>query len=162
MDIPIVYRELRQGEEELIFRFVSRVFNQFVAPEYSQEGIIEFMKYIQPDQFTVHIRKNHFILIAEYSSEIIGLIAVRDHNHIALFFVDAPFQRSGVGRELFHKALVICRRNDSGISQITVNASPNSINAYENMGFRPIDAEQCVNGIRFVPMVLRLVQVDGG
>ena len=153
---------MRQGEEGLIFRFVSRVFNEFVAPEFSQEGIDEFMKYIQPDELTIHIRKNHFILIAEFSSEIIGVIAVRDFNHIALFFVDTPFQRRGVGRELFRKALEICRCNNLGLSQITVNASPNSINAYESMGFQPTDSEQCVNGIRFVPMARRLPKLDGG
>jgi GNAT superfamily N-acetyltransferase len=101
-------------------------------------------------------------LIAEFSFEIIGVIAVRDYNHIALFFVDTPFQRRGVGRELFRKALEICRCNNLGLSQITVNASPNSINAYESMGFQPTDSEQCVNGIRFVPMAWRLPKVDGG
>ena len=162
MDIPIEYRKMRQGEESLIFRFVSRVFNEFVAPEFSQEGIDEFMKYIRPDELTIHIRKNHFILIAEFSSEIIGVIAVRDYNHIALFFVDTLFQRRGVGRELLRNALDTCRWNDLSLSQITVNASPNSINAYESMGFQPTDSEQCVNGIRFVPMNLRLPQVDDG
>lgn len=147
---------MRQGEEYHIFRFVSRVFNEFTAPEFSQEGIDKFMKYIQADELTIHIRRNHFILIAEFSSAIIGVIAVRDYNHIALFSVDTPFQRRGRGRELFRKALEICRCNDVGLSQITVNASPNAINAYEIMGFQPTDSEQCADGIRFVPMALLL------
>lgn len=162
MDLSIVYRKMRQGEEGAIFRFVARVFNEFVAPEFSKEGISEFMKYIQPAELTNHIRKSHFILIAEFSTEIIGAIAIRDYNHIALFFVDTSFQRRGVGKELFRKALENFRCNDIGLSQITVNASPNSINAYESMGFKATDSEQCVNGIRFVPMALHLSQVDGG
>jgi len=161
MEIPIVYREMMQGEESQIFAFVSRVFNEFVAPEFSQEGIDAFMKYIQPEELAIHIRRNHFVLIAELSSEIIGVIAIRDNNHIALLFVDSRFQRRGVGRQLFGKALEVCRCDELGLSQITVNASLNSIKVYGCLGFTPTDVEQCVNGIRFVPMVLRLSQVGG-
>jgi hypothetical protein len=49
MDTSIVYRVMKYGEEDRVFVFVSRVFSEFVAPQYSQEGIGEFMKYIQPD-----------------------------------------------------------------------------------------------------------------
>ena len=150
------------GEQNQVFVFVSKVFGEFVAPTYSQEGIEEFMKYIQPDELARRIRGNHFVLIAELSSEIIGVIEVRDYNHIALLFVDPQFQRKGVGRELFRKALEMCRGTEVSLSRLTVNASPNSIKAYESMGFQATDIEQCVNGIRFVPMVLRLFQEGDG
>ncbi len=153
---------MKRGEEGLVFAFVSGVFNEFVAPEYSHEGIEEFMEYIQPDELASRAQKNHFSLIAELGSEIVGVIEVRNYSHVALLFVDSRFQRRGVGTELLRKALEICRRSESNLSQVSVNASPNSITAYERMGFTPTDVDQCVNGIRFVPMALRLVQEDGG
>lgn len=162
MDGPIVYKEMKRGEEGLVFAFVSGVFNEFIAPEYSQEGVEEFMKYIQPDKLASRAQGNHFSLIAELGSEIVGVIEIRNYSHVALLFVDSRFQRRGVGRELLRKALEICRRNDSSLSQLSVHASPNSITAYERMGFKPTDVEQCVNGIRFVPMTLPLAQEDGG
>jgi GNAT superfamily N-acetyltransferase len=162
MDKPIVYRDMKRGEEGLVFTFVSGVFNEFVAPQYSQEGVEEFMKYIQPEELSSRTQGNHFSLIAELDSEIVGVIEIRNYSHVALLFVDSRFQRKGVGRELLRKAMEICRRNELSLSQVTVNASPNSVTAYERMGFKPTDAEQCVNGIRFVPMALRLVQEDGG
>jgi GNAT superfamily N-acetyltransferase len=87
---------------------------------------------------------------------------VRDHKHVALFFVDSEHQRRGIGRELFRKALEHCSRHDFSTSQITVNASPNSVNAYKNLNFKPTSKEQCINGIRFVPMTMRLQQTRSG
>ena len=161
MNIPIEFRRMKQGDEIQVFTFIADVFNQFVAPEFSQVGIEEFMKYIQPDALARHIKSNHFALIAAAKSKIIGVIAVRDYNHVALFFINSRYQRMGIGRELFRKALKICDRYGVKPLQITVNASPNSINAYKKLDFEPTDIEQCVNGIRFVPMALRLQQSEG-
>ena len=77
---------------------------------------------------------------------------VRDYNHVALFFVESQHQRKGIGRELLRIALEHCRLHDEETSHVTVNASPNSINAYKRLNFEPTDKEQCVNGIRFIPM----------
>ncbi|UCD81493.1 MAG: GNAT family N-acetyltransferase [Desulfobacterales bacterium] len=162
MDIPIQYRRMKHGEESQVSAFVSGVFHQFVSPEFSQQGIEEFMKYIQPDALDSQLKGNHFALIATLGSEIIGVIEVRDCNHVALFFVDPRFQRMGIGNELFRKATEICKQQVVNLSEMTVNASPNSVTAYEKLGFKPADIEQCVNGIRFVPMALRLQQVAGG
>jgi GNAT superfamily N-acetyltransferase len=162
MDIPIEYRTMKNGDESQVFTFIEGVFNKFVAPEFSKEGIEEFMKYIQPDALINHLKKNHFGILSLVGSKIIGVIMVCDYNHVALFFVDSQHQRRGIGRELFSKALEHCSRLDVNTSQITVNASPNSVNAYKNLNFEPTDKEQCINGIRFVPMIMRLQQTGSG
>jgi predicted GNAT family N-acyltransferase len=47
-------------------------------------------------------------------------------------------------------------QNNPDTQKITVNSSPNATKAYEKMGFTVDDEEQCVNGIKFVPMSLDL------
>ena len=154
MDSQIQYRRMKHGDEEKASVFVAEVFGQFVAPGYAQAGIDEFMKYIAPEALSNQLAENHFALIAALAAEIIGIIEIRNHKHIALFFVDGRHQRKGVGRALLEKALEICSRKDLQRSRMTVNASPNSQSAYQRMGFAPTDIEQCVNGIRSVPMVM--------
>lgn len=156
MDTPIEYRPIKQGDATQIFDFITEVFNQFVAPEFSQEGIAEFLEYIQPNTLAGYLESNHFGFMAYVGPEIAGVIVVRDDNHVALFFVASQYQRKGVGRTLFRMVLSHCRSRDVTTTGITVNASPNSVNAYKKLNFEPTDIEQCVNGIRFVPMVLRL------
>lgn len=156
MDTLIEYREMKPGDESHVFTFITEVFNQFVAPEFSQEGIEEFLKYIQPDALAAHLKSNHFGFIASVGSKVIGVIVVRDYNHIALFFVDSKRQRKGIGGELLRMALERCRFHDEKTSHVTVNASPNSETAYIRLNFESTNSEQCVHGIRFVPMSIGL------
>ena len=156
MDTPIEYRSIKQGDASQLFTFITEVFYQFVAPGFSKEGVEEFLRYIQPDTLVDHLASNHFGLMANFGSKVIGVIVMRDYNHVALFFVAAEYQRKGVGRALFKMALERCKSHDVKIPSITVNASPNSAEAYKKLNFQPTDIEQCVNGIRFIPMALSL------
>ena len=98
MDIPVIYREMRPGEEEQVFFFVSNVFSEFVAQQFSKEGIDEFLRYIHPDELASHVRKNLIVLIAEIGGEIIGVIAIRDFNHVALFSSRPGFSEEGLAK----------------------------------------------------------------
>ena len=154
MDSRIKYRRLKKGEETRVSEFISMVFHGHVASGLSQEGIDEFMKYIRPDEIKRQLKENHVAFIAIHDGSILGVIEVRNNNHVALFFVDGGFQRRGIGKKLLQKALELCRGSDPEFSALTVNASLNSTMAYETLGFEATDVEQCKNGIRFVPMVL--------
>jgi GNAT superfamily N-acetyltransferase len=162
MDGAIAFRYMEFGEESEVFELISRVFNEFVAPGYSNEGIEEFMKYAQPEELAGRLKEDQVILVAELGSEIIGVIDILNCSHVALLFVDARFQRRGIGKELLRKALEICRQEEPSLSKVTVNSSPNAVTAYEKIGFEPTDIEQCVNGIRFVPMSLNVTGGDSG
>jgi GNAT superfamily N-acetyltransferase len=155
-DEPIEYRRIQKSDVNQVSAFIEGVFNQFVAPEFSQDGVDEFMKYIQPDALVNHLSKNYFGIIALVGAEIIGTIVMRDYSHVALFFVDSQHQRLGIGTALFRRALEHCCRHDVNITHITVNSSPNAVTVYKKINFEPTDKEQCVNGIRFVPMVMHM------
>jgi hypothetical protein len=85
MDIPIEYRRMKPGDEDPVHNFIPDVFNQFVAPEFSQAGIDEFMTYVQPDALAENLNIDHFGIIASLGSDIIGVIVVRNHSPVALF-----------------------------------------------------------------------------
>ena len=150
----IQYRPIKADDEEQAIDIVSTTFSEFVAPGFSDEGIAEFFKYANADAFRERARANHFTIVAQKSRDLIGLIEMRDNNHISLFFVRKQYQNMGVGKSLFKMAQKTCLKNRPDLEKMTVNASPNSVPAYEKMGFACDNTEQCVNGIRFVPMSL--------
>jgi len=147
---------MRPGEEDEVCGLVGRVFKAFVAPHFSQEGVDEFLRYVEPTAMTARAGANHFVLVAELTGKIVGAIEVRNWQHISLLFVDGPLQRQGVARELFCRALETCMGHTQGLRQITVNSSPNAVGAYERLGFQSLGPEQTVNGIRFVPMSIAI------
>ena len=93
---------------------------------------------------------------------IIGVIVIRADSHIALLFVDKPYQRKGIARELVIRGIDACRRRTPNLKKITVNASPNAVAAYERIGFQCLDEEKTINGIRFVPMEFSVMPATMG
>ncbi len=153
---------MKPGDEGRIYALVSSVFSEFVASEYLPEGIEEFINYIQPEDIASRAAENHFVFVAESGSEIVGVIEIRNSNHISLLFAEKRFQRRGVGKELLRKSVEVCRREVPGLERITVHSSPNAVLAYEKMGFEPSGSERTFHGIRFVPMTCRLEKGDSG
>jgi len=81
----ITYRELHDGEEGNVCELIIDCSNEFVAPAYSEDGIIEFSKYVTPESTRNRLAKNHFILLALDGNLIVGVIEVRNNNHISFF-----------------------------------------------------------------------------
>ena len=120
------------------------VFMEFEAPDYSDEGIEEFKRSLQNPAYI----DNLCYYTAIEHEEIIGMLATRNKgSHIALLFVDAQWQRKGIGRKLIESALEDC---DSSV--LTVNSAPFAHAFYKKAGFEDTDVEQLTNGIRYFPM----------
>jgi ribosomal protein S18 acetylase RimI-like enzyme len=161
MEDAIIYRPMNPNEVNDVGGLVSRVFSEFVAPEYSLEGIQEFQRYIQPAAFLARLQANHFSLISVERDKIVGMIEVRNHNHISLLFVAPEFHRCGIAKELWHRALQICQATRPELTEISVNSSSYAVPIYEKFGFHQSGDRQIRNGIAFIPMVLKLSKQGG-
>lgn len=154
--MTISYRMLKPGEESAVASLVIDVFNEFVAPLFAEEGIEEFNRYTSAEDIAGRIDNGNMLLVAEAEDEIVGIIEVRENNHVGWLFVDKRFQRTGVGRHLLKRAVELCRQRDHTVNRIPVNSSPNAVAAYRRFGFHAIEDEKTVNGIRHTPMELIL------
>jgi ribosomal protein S18 acetylase RimI-like enzyme len=156
LDDPLTYRAL--SEEALLeaSELVARVFDAFVAPGYSPEGVQEIHRYIQPEAFRLRAQANHLGFIALAANKIVGVIELRGHDHISLLFVAPEFQRRGIARELLRLALLRCVAGKPGLAEISVHASPYAVPIYVKLGFRRTGERQVKNGVDFTPMALRL------
>jgi predicted GNAT family N-acyltransferase len=162
MEEPLQCRPMNPGEETKVCNLVSRVFNDFVAPLYDQEGVQEFFKYVEPTLLWQRSQENHFVLVATIRDKVVGMIEIRDYNHVSLLFVDRQFQQRDISKELLRRALETCLQHEPKLAEVSVNSSPNAVQVYERLGFYQKKPEQIKNGIRFVPMVLELSRVEVG
>jgi GNAT superfamily N-acetyltransferase len=156
MDGVITYRHTRPGEEVQVCELVTRVFNEFVAPGFAPQGIREFLRYVHPEAIRLRWQRQHFTLVAVAGGQIVGAIEMMTPDHVSLLFVDARYQRRGISRELLRRSIEVCRAQEPGITDISVNSSPNAVLTYERLGFVQQQSEQENNGLRFVPMQLAL------
>jgi len=139
-----------------VIDLIIEVFKRSVAPGYSPGGVSEFLKYARSDDLLKRSQSDHFILVAQTGRDIVAMIEIKKYSHISLFFVAEPFQRKGIGKTLLKRALKICRDRDPWLREISVNASPNAVGAYKQMGFEHRGPARTVNGIRFFPMATTL------
>lgn len=153
-------RKLSIGEMEKAHTFVVSVFDEFVAPLFSSEGISQFKSFIDPSHLEDLLQDNGFMLIAELDHEIVGVIAMRDWSHIFLLFVDGKQQRKGIAKMLLDEALQRCKDGGDLPEKVTVNSSPNAVEAYRRMGFVQTAEEEIRQGIRAVPMAKDLSNRD--
>ena len=131
------------------------VFMQFEAPDFPPRGVESFKNFIWGRRVKDMLEDGSFIVWGCYcKTQLVGMLALRDCNHISLLFVLGDFHRQGIGRMLFaqakkHAILHLKRK-------ITVNASPYGLPFYHAIGFRETDMESIVDGVRTTPMEAKI------
>ena len=139
-------KALSPTELENSLNFVWKVFLEFEAVNYLEEGKTAFYKAIHSQDYLSMLRAYG----AFDQDEIIGIIATRNEgDHIALFFVDGEHQHRGIGRKLFERCL---EDNDKRV--ITVHSSEYALEIYKKLGFIQTEELREEGGIRYIPMVL--------
>lgn len=135
---------------------VKDVFMEFDAPDYTPQGIEEFInQIIENETFINKFATGEQIMIGAFSdNQIIGVLAISIRNHISLVFVDKKYHRLGIASKLFDEIQSKLKLKDAG--SITLNSSPYAVSFYKKIGFVATDVEQVKNGIRYTPMELRL------
>ena len=154
--MAIEYRLMRSGEASKVCELVDIVFHQYVAPEYSPEGIVTFRGYNEPHEIIRRSNSGHFMLVAVNGDEIIGCIEIRNNQHISMLFVARPWQGKGIGRQLWNSALKRSQAADDSVREFTVCSSPYAVPIYEKLGFCKTSSEQVSSGLRFMPMAFHL------
>ena len=148
----IVYRAMKPGEEQAVCNLVSRVFNEFVAPDYEMEGIEEFFRFANPTAMEERMQKGGFVLVACHADVLVGMLEFFPPNRIAMWFV--AIQHKGIGKELLAHAIAKARAENPDLSKLTVHSSLYAERIYLKMGFHKIGNAAKEHGITYIPMEL--------
>lgn len=149
-------RPLQKKDLKNAMDLVWRVFLEFEAPDYAPEGVETFKEFIEYDSIIEKYENQEILFWGCFiDGRLTGMIALRDAGHICLLFVAKEYHRQGIAGRLFNAALEHCKK-DGRAECITVNASPYAAEAYHHLGFKDLNIEQTLNGIRFTPMEYRL------
>jgi len=138
--------EIEQLDKALVL--IRDVFYEYIADEFSDEGVEEFMQFIEPSAIKDMLTqgKIHF-WTCEDNGKVIGVLAGENSGYINLLFVNRQYHRKGVARRLLDMMI-----EQFNLSEITVKSSRYAVEIYRKLGFTETGGEQIVNGIRFIPM----------
>lgn len=137
-------RKIQKAEIETALQLIWKTFLQFEAPDYSQQGVDNFYKFISDQEIIAQLE-----FFGAFEDNLLkGVIATREkRKHICCFFVSATYQKQGIGRQLWEHL-----KNITNHAELTVNSSPFAVPIYHKLGFVDVDTEQISDGIRYTPM----------
>lgn len=152
----IVVRNAYQTDWDEAMKLAWNTFMKFDAPDYSQEGIINFNKFINDEMlYKMFVLGSYQLFVAEEDKRIVGMLSLREKKHISLLFVDVNHLQQGIAKSLM-RFVADYARNEEGVERLTVNSSPYAVGFYHKQGFIDLDGEVRADGIRYVPMELKL------
>lgn len=146
-------KSIKPPEVNLASTFVWKVFSEFVAHDYPQEGIDTFKEFIQPEELKKMMENEKIFMLGCFDMEkLVGAVAIMDFCHVSLLFVDKEYQCKGIAKALFAKARELCIQKNPELCEITVNSSIYAVPIYKKLGFNITGEPTTNNGITFVSM----------
>jgi len=145
-------RFIDADEWEDAMAMVYRIFLEYDAKDFSEEGIEHFRAFIADNNLKQLFYAGGFQVIgAYYKQKMVGLAALREQSHISLLFVEGEYQHIGVGTELIN-VLAEYAHNKLHVDVLTVNASFFATEFYHKLGFTDTSSLKMQDGVIFTPM----------
>ncbi len=140
-------RKLRISELGEATALILKVFCEFEAPDYTENGVETFKKFLKNST-----KDESLVFYGEFSDgELRGVLALGKGCHLTMLFVKKEHHRKGIAKKLFHYIKERCNAE-----RITVNSSPYAVEVYKRLGFEATESEKEIDGIRFTPMVYKI------
>lgn len=137
-------------------------FMEAVAPLYRFQGVRAFKDYACPKCIIDRMTLGNIFYTASDESGPVGMAElIPAISRLSMLFVEVGWQRRGVGKLLIAKIRNDILTDTGAWPEITVDASPNAIGAYECFNFTYTGNLRECQGIRFYPMSLKLSQLTG-
>jgi GNAT superfamily N-acetyltransferase len=152
----IEIRELKLSEIEEGFQLIWEVFQEFVAPDYMQEGIdVFYEEFVQGEWFREKFASRKEIMYGAFiEDKLVGVLSLSEKNTVSCVFIDGNYHRMGIGKALFYA--IIEKLHNKGVKSITLKASPYAVPFYHHIGFVDIGTQTEYKGIVYTPMELLL------
>jgi len=149
-------RELAKDEWSIAMALAWKIFLQFEAPGYTDAGIKSFKDFIEDPKLKKLFMNGRYAAFGAFIGTImVGMMGIRNGNHISLLFVDERYHKRGIATALF--SYLLQKESMHGISNLTVNAAPYAVGFYHKLGFCDDDREVVADGICFTPMHLKIM-----
>ena len=146
--MPLDIRRIAPGESkeyDAAAQLIAATFEQCVAHSMDARGIETFLAYAAAPALRARDAAGCATYVAYDGGTLVGVLHVRDGEHISLLFVRPDRHGQGIGHALIERA-------DRTTRLASVNSSTNAVRSYERYGFKASGPEQVSDGIRFVPM----------
>ena len=151
--MEFTFEKVTHRDLDSILKLGESVNEEHVVPLLNEEGQQAIRIALKADIYKVKNTDIYSAVKATIDNEIIGYIAWREENYIGQLYVKTEYHGFGVAKRLVEEMTLV-----SGATLIRVKASIYALGFYGKVGFKATSEELSINGIRYVPMELRIEQ----
>ena len=157
--MKITLRYMKPEEAKIASSIALAAFATIESNGFSSEGKAAFVNYVSANTIASRLNLGHNVIVAVYDSKIVGMIEIRNGNHISMLFVLPEYINNGIGTKMLSYAIAQIRKERSkanAVKQVTVHSADGSIAFYLTRGFRTIATRQERDGIGYTTMAFSL------
>ena len=148
----ITIRPAKPEEWDNAMELAFRVFLKYESKDYGKEGTQAFAEFVTDPMLKKAFDSGYYVVfLAFIDNELVGMIGIRNGNHISLLFVEGVHHNQGIGRKLIDKAASYLKSNTE-FSKMTVNSAPVAKDFYHKLGFKNCGELERKDGILYIPM----------
>ncbi|MCR4755944.1 MAG: GNAT family N-acetyltransferase [Lachnospiraceae bacterium] len=152
----ITIRPAKPEEWDNAMELAFRVFLKYESKDYGKEGTQAFAEFVTDPMLKKAFDSGYYVVFLAFIDDVlVGMIGIRNGNHISLLFVDGNYHNLGIGRKLINKAASYLRSNTE-FSKMTVNSAPVAKDFYHKLGFTDCGEMAHKDGIIYIPMEMDL------
>jgi len=137
-------------DAQAINKLIIPLVEEFISHEYTEQGNVFVLSSMSEENIRVNIDKGFEYFIAKDDQRVVGVLAIKESNHLYHCFVDKNYHRQKIGEQLWNYWL-----SDAKAEEVTVNSSKYAIKFYESLGFIYSGEVFEKNGIVSYPMIFK-------
>lgn len=151
-EVSFFIRPAWQEDWQPAMELAWKTFLKYEADDYGPEGIRNFNDFITDSSlFRMFTEGKYPLFVACCDEQIIGMVTLRNENHISLLFVEESYHRKGIGRALLQYVFKYLEE-EMECFRVTVFAAPFGNEFYHKLGFTDLGPVRERDGILYTPM----------
>ena len=111
----MIIRKFKQKDAQKVCNLVCRVFNKFIASDFTKQGIKKWLEEQTPKK-QIERAKERDLYVAIANNKIVGMIEGRgeeNNGRVTRLFVDKNFHKKGIARNLMNKIETLYKKKES-------------------------------------------------
>jgi len=144
-------RRANLSDAPAISQLILSLVKEFISHEYTQQGEQVMINSMSETAITHNINRGleYFVALKPNTRQpLIGVLAIKNKNHIYHLFVDKNHHHQNIAKQLWQHYLAL-----EDVSQCSVNSSKYAIGFYQSIGFKATDDVYEKEGVTCYPMV---------
>lgn len=143
-------RQATRADARSIAALLRPLVKKYVTYEFSQHAEQTLLNSMRPEAIAGYLEKGfqYFIAQENHRPEIIGVLGIKNLNHLYHLFVAESSHQQGVAKSLWTHYLEFAKP-----TRVTVNSSHYALDVYLKLGFKVIGKAEVKQGISSIPMI---------